>query len=367
MVESRGDGGTLKSGSRLARTSARAGFAGLAALAAAQVYLGRLAGGEPANVGQALLYGVAAWIVWVLAVPLILALERRFDFAPARRLRSIAVHGALFVACHVAATVLAIGSGYFLFSSERPSFRTLLDYVVASSRVSLSILVYAAIVGLSRAERLWEELKARELEASRAETLAARARLEALASRLQPHFLFNALHAIGALVDLDPPRARQMIAELGDLLRSLLTDEERVAVPLARELELLRRYLAIEQIRFSDRLEVEIVAEPAAERLLVPRLLLQPLVENALRHGLAEQNGGKVHIAAEARDGRLRLRVWNDGRPLGSETSDGIGLSTTRERVTAWAADGRLTVRNRDDGGVEALVELPSRLAGEAR
>lgn len=341
-------------------------FATFSVVAAVPLYFTRRAANEPTSVGAALVYGVAIWGVWLILAPLILAVGRRWDFSPGKRWRSLAAHLPVAVLAHTAGTGISMATATALFStnSSEPLLNTqfVLNSLVSGTRIATSILTYAGIVGLDRARRVREALRARELQAVRLEAQATRARLEALGARLQPHFLFNALQSVSALVDEDPARARTMLAQIGDLLRDALTPDSTGEVPLREELALLERYLTIERTRFADRLRIEIASNDDVADVLVPRFLLQPLVENALRHGLAPRpEGGALRVGATRKGGRLQLRVWNDGEPLRHECADGIGLATTRERLAARYGDrASFRLSAAPDGGVEAVVELPS-------
>jgi LytS/YehU family sensor histidine kinase len=191
----------------------------------------------------------------------------------------------------------------------------------------------------------------RELDAARAKSQLAEARLEALTAQLQPHFLFNTLQAISTLITRDPVAANTMLASLSDLLREVLRRGERREVPLEEELRVLAPYLDISQWRFGDRLSVRIEADPSVRRALVPFFVLQPLVENALQHGVGSRAGpGAIRIEANREGDRLWLTVIDDGP--GSETTEarrGIGLPNTRARLQELYGDrhtlelGRLT------------------------
>ncbi|MGE3616210.1 MAG: sensor histidine kinase [Gemmatimonadales bacterium] len=345
---------------------AAVGFAVLTAVSALQIYALRRAANEPISPGGALLFGTATWVVWAVAAPGIVALGRRFDFRRGRRLLSAGVHGVVAVAIHLPATVLLLDVAARLFSQSNESISRsqLVQQLFGGTRLQLAALLYLAILGLDRGVAGWRVLREREAQAARLEALATRARLEALASRLQPHFLFNALHAAGALIDESPGKARAMLVELGDLLRRLLADPDVVEVSLADELALLEHYLAIERIRFADRLVVETAVPPELGAVRVPRLLLQPLVENALRHGLARRAGpGRVRISGR-RDGEVvRLRVWNDG-VLDPEARDGHGLAMTRARLTARFGDAARLSLGPAEEGVAAEIVLPADAAG---
>jgi two-component system LytT family sensor kinase len=342
-----------------------AAFVVISLITGLQLFAARRASHEPGTLAAALLFGAATWSIWAVAAPGIAFLGERFDFAPGRRLQSTVVHLAAALACIIPSTWIITMAGFALYSSPAdPLPRAIVIWrsMLTSARSQLSLVIYVAILALARAVAIWRQLKEREVQASRLEAHATRARLEALGTRLQPHFLFNTLHTIGALIDEDPPLARGVLVQLGDLLRDVLAGPSEVEAPLHEELALLRRYLDIEQIRFADRLQVEMVTAPDALDLLVPRLLLQPLVENALRHGLAPRSeGGMLRLHASVMDGRLRLRVWNNGIPLTETRRDGIGLTTTRERLhTRHGSDAMLVLRAADDGGVESLIEMPA-------
>lgn len=203
------------------------------------------------------------------------------------------------------------------------------------------------------------EAEATELRAEAAELHAqvTDARLNALRAQLNPHFLFNTLNAVSTLVDEDPPGARRMIARLSDLLRHTLEGDEQ-EIPLARELEMLRRYLDIMEVRFQGKLEVSIETEASLDGALVPNLVLQPLVENAFRHGLAlMQTVGRVTVRVVRDDGDLVLTVRDNGRGPAKEVHEGVGLANTRARLTQlYGARQRLALTAAEGGG--ALVEV---------
>lgn len=344
------------------------GCTALGLLTGLQLYLARAAASEPTTVARAFTYGAAAWFPWAAVAPVILWLGRVVRFTPGQRLRATGVHLLAGLAMYVPLTWLLVWVGFRMFAPATetpPSHLAMLGQALSGTRMQIGALVYAGILGTGAAERLLRSLREREIQSARLEGLAARARLETLATRLQPHFLFNTLHAIGALVDEDPARARAMLAQLGDLLRDVIAEPDRTQVPLAEELELLQRYLDIELIRFGDRLRVDIDASPEARTAMVPRLLLQPLAENALRHGLAPRAaGGTLRVTAEVAEGQLRIVVWNDGVPLPVHLRDGLGLGTTRERLSTTHPDATVTLRPATPSGVEAVVTLPLPRAG---
>jgi two-component system, LytTR family, sensor kinase len=204
--------------------------------------------------------------------------------------------------------------------------------------------------------------EATELRAEAAELHAqvTDARLNALRTQLNPHFLFNTLNAVSTLVDEDPPGARRMIARLSDLLRHTLDGDEQ-EIPLARELEMLRRYLDIMEVRFQDKLEVSIETEPSLHDALVPNLVLQPLVENAFRHGLGlMQTAGRVTVRAVRDDGDLVLTVRDNGRGPANPVREGVGLTNTRARLTQlYGARQQLALTAAEGGGAVVEVRIP--------
>jgi LytS/YehU family sensor histidine kinase len=208
---------------------------------------------------------------------------------------------------------------------------------------------YFAVVAVIEAVRWWSAYRA-----------LSRARLDALASQLQPHFLFNALHAASSLIDTDPPAARKTLVRLSDLLRATL-DVKQHTVPLSEELALLDLYLDIQRIRFHDRLTVTIDVAPDAALVRVPPLLLQPLVENAIRHGIGTKpDAGTIAITARRARGRVTITVADDGVGLPADHAERIGLGTTRERLLTLFPDARFELRSRSAGGTEAVIEVPA-------
>jgi LytS/YehU family sensor histidine kinase len=224
---------------------------------------------------------------------------------------------------------------------------------------------YWAVVGIQHGVRVFREQRARELQVAHTQARLAEARLLALTMQLQPHFLFNTLNAISALIHEDPDAADRMLARLGDLLRMTLLGGEQAEVPLRQELELLQRYLAIEEVRFADRLRVHVDIAPQALDARVPSLLLQPLVENAIRHGIARQGGlGRLDVSGRIEESRLRLVVRNDGPTLQLPIREGIGLRNTRARLEElYGREQLLAIENDPRGGVRTLLQLPFRKA----
>jgi LytS/YehU family sensor histidine kinase len=225
------------------------------------------------------------------------------------------------------------------------------------------MLLYWAIVVCTYAYDSRNQLVARDLQAARMEGQLNQARIENLHIRLQPHFLFNTLHAVAGLVrEGNSQGAITMIAGLSDLLRASLNTVDQPTVSLAEELEILKRYLEIQQTRFADRLTVDWRIDSQVLNAAIPSLLLQPLAENAIKHGLERAGHGMLRIRASQDSHSLAIAISNDGPPLSPEWSirQGLGLKATRDRLaTLYGDEGRLHLENATGGGVVATVHLP--------
>ncbi len=230
----------------------------------------------------------------------------------------------------------------------------------------LAVAGAVAIYATAWQERLIVDYSQASRERDRLETRLARAQLESLKHQLQPHFLFNALNAITALIPIDARAAQRTVHGLGTLLRESLTNSGEHEVRLGRELELLGHYLDIQRIRFQDRLSVDVVVEPGVDGALVPNLLLQPLVENAIRHGIGPRAaGGAIEVRVTRQGPQLRLYVSDDG--VGADTSvdgtvdrEGVGLGNTRARLRHLYGDRQhMAITTRPGAGFAVEIELP--------
>jgi signal transduction histidine kinase len=235
-------------------------------------------------------------------------------------------------------------------------------------------VVYLGVLAAGFARDYFRRYEARSQEALRLQAEAAslqaqlaEAQVAALRMQLNPHFLFNTLHAVSALVGRDPAGVRRMIARLSELLRSTLEESGAAERTAEREIEFIRRYLEIMQVRFEGRLEVQIAVDPEVRRALVPTLILQPLVENAIKHGLAKRRGGgRLEVGARRRDGRVALSVRDTGPglPPRGTAGGGIGVRNTEARLRQmYGDDQRLTIETPPEGGTVAVVEVPYRPA----
>jgi two-component sensor histidine kinase len=325
------------------------------------------------DVRRNLLASFAQWWSWGLVAALIVWADRRLPLSDRQLPRRILLHLVLSVPATAAYLyVLAAVTALMGIGSWRAAYdpQTLLNAL--RGMFLWSWLVYWLILGAWQAHQYYERYLSSELRMERLERRFTEARLNGLRMQLDPHFLFNALNTISAQVERDPRMARTMIERLGDLLRRSLELRDREEIPLAEELAFLDHYLAIQRIRFGSRLKIDISVDPAARYASVPCLILQPLVENAIRHGVSPRaSGGALAISARAVDGQLQIRVTDDGVGLPSgwslESSAGIGLSLTRDRVQGlYPGAGELIVRQRAEGGTDAVVTLPLLVDAEA-
>jgi hypothetical protein len=310
--------------------------------------------------GEWIILGGLTALVYVLAV--------RYPLRPPGLGRKLAVHaaGALALCVGWASCGVALRAALGILPPQVTVSRHAASWLLTS--LPWSVFMYFTVLGCVLAFAYALEAQEREAHAARLSAQVAEARLDALRMQLNPHFLFNSLNAVAVLVrDGRGEDAARVVEQLSDILRHLLSQGGGAEVPLEEELALLRRYLAIEQVRFSDRLEVRWRIAEAAREGLVPSFLMQPVVENALRHGVAATSAAStLDILAEVREGMLVLEVGNDA-PEASRRAltrgPGVGVANTRERLTAlYGPEASLTL-SEDAGRVAATVRLPYRRA----
>jgi len=317
--------------------------------------------GKPAPVGWVLLHEVPPWILWGLCVPAVTALGERFRLEWPPRVRALLAHLGGFTAATLLLSTVSIALERWLDPPTGDSFaRQLRTSVVFFS--PLAFITYVATLGIGYAV----SYGARSRQLLELKSELQKAQLSALRMQLNPHFLFNTLHTIGALVREDNHRgAVEMIEKLGDVLRHVLRSDAAPETPLREEVAFLRKYLEIEQVRFGDRLRVTWSLDSPSESLAVPQLILQPLVENALRHGLAPRaRPGALTIRASVASDRLELAVADDGVGLPADFAArcraGVGLANVRARLIRRYGDAaQLSLAPGVDGGVTALIVLP--------
>lgn len=336
---------------------------------AVQTYVFAVARNRPDSFGREFLVASTDWYVWALLTPLVLWLCRRFRITSQDWLRT----GLLHLAASVVISLLQLAVQVRLNSILNPGYtmpywRVL--YFFATFKLHMNLLTYWVIVALSHGVYYYEQARSRELEWSRMETDLANAQLQVLNMQLHPHFLFNTLHSISTLISEDPRTAREMVLQLSELLRASLNRIEQAEVPLQQEMELLQCYLSIEQTRFKDRLTIE--KEIAAEALpcRVPTMILQPLVENAVRHGIGKhKQADSISITARRDLGRLLLEVCNRIGSVenGPAPARGIGLANTRARLEQlYGNHYSFEITNREGGGVAVKLSFPANGDGAA-
>jgi two-component system LytT family sensor kinase len=325
-----------------------------------------------ASWGVSLRLQILFWYLWIPITPIALWLGRRFSpFESGRRVRNIALH-VLFAAV-VSLIHLSLGLVVFRELSPEPPqlpYQQALLFFLASY-FEFDMLIYAGIVVGGQALDYYRRSRRDAVRAAQLEAQLAEARLESLRSQLHPHFLFNTLHSISALMTKDVPAARRMMTRLSDLLRFALDETNGEEVPLGEELDFLERYVEIQKARFPERLEVEFDIEPASESMLVPRFVLQPLVENAIRHGADTRPDGRVVVRSRVLDGRLRLEIEDNGPgfPVDAPASpEGVGLRSTRARIDhLYREAGTIELTSPRNGhGALVRIEFPARAESAA-
>jgi two-component system, LytTR family, sensor kinase len=315
------------------------------------------------------------WTLWAAFYPVFFLLIRHFPLEPARRVRSLALY--------ILATPVLIFTHATIYLSliyqmveqhhKMNPFESVSAFLWGLTTLDFAyrVLGYSFLLAFSYALDYHERFKDNALKTSRLETQLAHAQLDALKMQLQPHFLFNTLNAISALLHKDPDAADRMIARLGDFLRLTLENDDGHEVALSQEVLFLKCYLSIEEVRFQDRLTTRIDIDPEAQGACVPNLILQPLVENAIRHGVNRLVGpGHIEITAVRRGDRLHLTVKDNGpgwaNATGQVRSGGVGIANTRQRLTQLYGDKyRLEFSGPPGEGCTVSLDIPFRCSPE--
>ena len=310
-------------------------------------------------------WNMEQWYTWLLLSPLVLWLAAKRPIDPRHPQRALLLHLlASFLFAFVAVTVQSVVSHFI-----EPGVNSILKNMafILSKDLAIGILTYWGLTALAQTLHFYKENSKRQVRESHLERQLAQAQLKVLQMQLHPHFLFNTLHAIGTLVYEDPQSAEQMLLNLGSLLRVFLEQEAAQQISLRRELHLVDLYLSIQKIRFQDRLTVRSVIDPETLDCAIPSLLLQPLVENAIVHGIAKNPGNdEIEISSYHQRGRLVIKISNANSTLLSEVHPdgggwGVGLSNTMQRL-AQTYDGaaKLSINARSPRGVVCEISMPS-------
>ncbi len=320
---------------------------------------------QPIPYKRAFIVQFSACYLWALFTPLVLWLARRFCIDRNRWIRKMALH---FVFSLVLVTVLiSLHFVVYMFLAGQASAITplrLAGYLYPN--LDRWLLVYWLILLMSHAFNYYNSYRKGELKASQLRTQLVQSQLEALKMQVQPHFLFNTLHSISALLSKDTEGARKMITRLGDFLRLTLENSGSMEVTLRQEIEFLNGYLEIERIRFQDRLTTDIQIDPTVLEARVPNLILQPIVENAMKHAVVNSRSGHVEITAVPRNGAVHIEVKDNGpglpvdRTLEVRRGKGLGLANTQARLVGlYGTAARFEMTNRPSGGLIVSIEIP--------
>ena len=322
---------------------------------------------EPSRIpySQMLLSQASACYLWALATPLVLWLARRYCIERHNWVRRSLLH--LLFSLAVVSTLLVLNYPTFLFLLGRADYISwwgLFRFFYVN--LDRWLLIYWLILFVSHAFSYYNSYRKGELKASQLRTQLVQSQLEALKMQVHPHFLFNTLHSISALLSKDTDAARKMIVRLGDFLRLTLENSGSMEVTLQQEIEFLNGYLEIERIRFQDRLTTDIRVDPEVLDVRVPNLILQPIVENAMRHAVGHSTSGRVEVVAAPRNGVVRIEVRDNGpgihaeRLLEERRGQGIGLANTQARLVGLYGDSaRFELSNNPTGGLVVTLEIP--------
>jgi len=333
---------------------------------ASQFYISSAKAGLAVSWKQAVQYALGDWYVFALLSVPVIQLARRFRFDGGTWGVSLTIHLFSSVLFSLAYMVMRAWVGQWQsHAAFSDVFRPLLV-----KTWHFNLLIYWVIVAVSHAFDYYRRYRERELRAAELEKRLVQAKLQALQMQLNPHFLFNTLHSISSLMHKDVEAADRMITRLSDLLRAALAGANTQEVSLRQELTLLNLYLGIEQIRFGSRLSVKISAAPDTLDAQVPNLILQPLVENAIRHGIEPRaRPGLIELQAHRRDAALDLVVSDNGSGLrNGAVKEGVGLSNTRARLRElYGSEHRFELLRGPEGGVRVELSIPFREANHQK
>lgn len=320
--------------------------------------------GNPVSWARALSHSLSDWYVFALLSLPAIALAKHFPIERPRRAGAVLLHFAASIAFTLAYVALRAAVALWQ-SNEQGAFIAAFTSLLVKSW-HFELIVYWVIIAVSHAFSYYGQLRERELRTAELERSLTEARLQALQMQLNPHFLFNTLHAISSLMHKDVDAADSMLVRLSELLRHALEAPKTQEVTLREELSFLQRYLEIEQVRFGKRLKVHMQVAHDTLNALVPNLILQPTVENAIIHGIEPHaRDGHIDLIAVRAGERLRIEVRDNGAGLASnQIEEGVGLSNTRARLQQLYGDGQsFTLANGPERGAVVTLSLPYRVA----
>jgi signal transduction histidine kinase len=328
---------------------------------AGQLYLSRAKIGDPVSWSFAMGRALGDWYVFALLSIPALWLARKFSLGDSQWVRNLCLHFLASALFSMAWMSLRTAVELWLNRDSALTFADAFNRALVTT-FFYNLLIYWVIISVGYAFDYYRKFNERELRTAELEKRLTEARLQALQMQLNPHFLFNTLHAISALMHRDVDAADKMLVRLSDLLRRALESTDTQEVPLREELDFLSRYAEIEQARFGERLKIEMNIAPTAFDALVPNLVLQPLLENAIRHGIEPHaRAGRIEINARRDGDLLCLEVRDNGGGLvNGEPVEGVGLSNTRSRLAQlYGHRQSFNVEDSSAGGVVVRVELP--------
>ncbi|HKG97889.1 MAG TPA: histidine kinase [Pyrinomonadaceae bacterium] len=329
-----------------------------------QSYVMEYAGKQPIRYVEGFFFQACACYLWALATPLVLWLARRFRIDRTNWLRRTGLHF-LFSLGLVSSLLTLNFLIWMVLAGSAGNITPFRIFRFIYNNLDRWLLIYGFILLLSHAFNYYNSYRKGELKASELRTQLVQSQLEALKMQIQPHFLFNTLHSISALLSRDTDGARKMITRLGDFLRLTLENSGSMEVTLQQEIEFLNGYLEIERIRFQDRLTTDIYVDPEVLDVRVPNLILQPIVENAMRHAIGNSTSGRVEITAAPRNGVVRIEVKDNGpgivdRALETRRGKGLGLANTQARLVGlYGNAARFELANDPSGGLIVVLEIP--------
>lgn len=308
----------------------------------------------------------SGWYIWALITPFVLFMSAKYPFQKQSWFKHACIHFIVLTICWFFATVAMQGVDWAANLGAYNFWENLPDFF-ARSPFSLDIICYSTIIAVESAMRYHRRFEFGRIRNIKLTGQLAGARLHALKMQLHPHFLFNALNSLSELMREDPAAAEKMIQNLEMFLRLTVNHDHLQEVPFEKELEFLKCYLAIENVRYQDRLNVKMDIEPQTMNVTVPNLMLQPIVENAIRHGIAPRSSrGQIEIQAKRDNGMLQLSVRDNGPGISKSkrkeisTRSGLGLSNTRERLIQLYGDNhRFELTNAPEGGLIVTLEIP--------
>jgi two-component system, LytTR family, sensor kinase len=314
---------------------------------------------------------LVSWLPWALATPLIIRLARRYPVVRRVSVRTAGVHLAAFAVVSAVAETWSTVLQMFFNPFGNRKWPTFVDTWTTTFifQVLTFLIAYALILTVTYVVDARESMARQVTETARLNEELSKAQLASLRRQMEPHFMYNTLNSIAGLVrDHRNDAAVSMIVGLSEFLRRSSEDSHRSQVSLQEEVEYLQRYLDIQKVRFGERLQVSVDIPAELLNAQVPNLLLQPLVENAIKHGIARRvAGGMVRVAGTCHNGSLSLRVYNDGPSLPADweaTQTGVGIGNLRTRLRILhGAESALQLKRADPGGVEVVVTLPFREA----